>query len=286
MSTIDPAVVREERARSRQGSPKVAGLALMLFAVGLAGTVMTGVGFGFFVSTMRDFSINSIFADTETDISAMGPAMMVGVFALGGLPFAVTQLRAYTGRRGAGWWVFGLGLACFAGGLSLSIPWWSQPLEVGVAVDPVFHEDEAWSVWGWVMYASVVWLPIAVFILAAMVMLGCYRAELKNRAQAQELDRLLREGARAVGTVTEVLVHYSTNSEGGKSIAGATGTVRYQDLHGQERFVVRRCARAEVVSVGREVHVVYDPGSPELEDVIFVAFDARPIPTDWIGRRT
>jgi len=61
--------------------------------------------------------------------------------------------------------------------------------------------------------------------------------------------------------------------------------VRYLDLHGQERFVVRRSPRAEVVSVGREVHVVHDPSRPELEGSIFVAFTGRPIPTDWIGGR-
>jgi hypothetical protein len=285
MSTIDPAVAREERARSRQGSPRVAALVLLLLVLGLTGAVATGLGFGFLVSTMRDFAINSVFADTETTVSAAGPILMSAIFAISGLPFAVIQLRAYTGRRGAGWWVLGLGAACFAAGLTLSTPWWTEPLEVGVAVDPVFHDDEAWSAWGWVMYSSTLWLPVVLFTLAAALMLGCYREELRSRAQARELDRLLREGTRVVGTVTEVFVHYSTNGEGGRNVAGATGTVRYLDLHGQERFVVRRSPRAEVVSVGREVHVVYDSRQPDLEGSIFVAFTGRPIPTDWIGGR-
>jgi Protein of unknown function (DUF3592) len=285
MSTIDPAVAREERARSREGSAKVATVALLLLVIGLAGAVATGLGFGFLVSTMRDSAINSIFADTETTFSIAAPGLMAAAFTIAALPFAVLQLRAYRGRRNAGWWVLGLGIACFAGGLALSVPWWSEPLEVGVAVDPVFHDDDPWSPLGWAMYYSSVWLPVLLFTLAAAVTVGCYRDGLRSKAQDAELDRLLREGARTVGTLTEVLVHYSTNSEGGRSVAGATGTVRYVDLHGQERFVVRRSPRAEVVSVGREVHVVYDPRHPELDASIFVAFVGRPILTDWLGGR-
>jgi hypothetical protein len=135
------------------------------------------------------------------------------------------------------------------------------------------------------MYSSTLWLPVVLFALAAAVSVGCYREELRGRAQARELDRLLREGARVTGTVTEVFVHYSTNGEGGRNVAGATGTVRYADLSGQERFVVRRSPRAEVVSVGREVQVVYDPRHPELDASVFVSYLGRPILTDWLGGR-
>lgn len=285
MSTIDPAVAREERARSRQGSPRVAAFALLLLAVGLSCAVLTGGGFGFLANELRDSSINSVFAETETSVPAAAPALMMAMFGMAAFPFAVIQLGAYRGRRSGAWWVLGLGLACFAGGFALSIPWWSEPLQVGLAVDPVFHDDDPWSAWGWVMFYSNLWLPVLLFALAAAVSLGGYREELRTRAQDAELDRLLREGTRAVGTVTEVLVHYSTSSEGGRSVAGATGTVRFSDLLGQERFVVRRSPRAEVVSIGREVQVAYDPRRPEQDGSIFVSFVSRPILTDWIGGR-
>lgn len=282
MSTIDPAVARLARERSRQGSPKVATLALLLLVLGLGGAVVTGLGFGFLVSEMRDGAINSVFAETGTGVPSGAPALTSALLFMGALPFAIMQMEAYSGRRSAGWWVLGLGVACVAAGVALSITWWSEPLQVGVAVDPVFGDDESWSTWGWVMYRSTVWLPVLLFALAAAVSVGCYRDELRTKAQDAELDRLLLEGARSVGTVTEVLVHYAT-SEGGRSVAGATGTVRYVDQHGQERFVVRRSRRAEVVSVDAEVQVVYDPRHPELDSSIFVSYVSRPILTDWVA---
>jgi hypothetical protein len=285
MSTIDPAVVREERARSRQGSPRVAAVALSLLVLGLIGAVVTGLGFGFLVSEMRDSAINSIFAETGTDVPVGGPALMSAMLLMGALPLAIIKMEAYSGRRSAGWWVLGLGVACVAAGVALSTLWWTEPLQVGVSVDPVFGDDETWSAWGWVMYRSTVWLPVVLLALAAAVAVGSYRDGLRTKAQDAELDRLLREGARAVGKVTEVLVHYSTSSEGGRSVAGATGTVRYVDQRGQERFVVRRSRRAEVVSVGADVQVVYDPRDPGLDASVFVSYVARPILTDWVGGR-
>jgi len=180
MSTIDPAVAREERARSRQGSPRVATFALLLLILGATGAVVAGLGFGFMVNDLRDSALSSVFAETGTNVPAAAPALVVAVLGIAGLPFGVVQLQAYRGRRDAGWWALGVGVACFAACVALSIAWWTEPLEVGVAVDPVFHDDEAWSAWGWVMYSSNLWLPVVLFALAAAVTVGCSREELRK----------------------------------------------------------------------------------------------------------
>ncbi|MFI5775447.1 DUF3592 domain-containing protein [Streptomyces sp. NPDC051658] len=119
-------------------------------------------------------------------------------------------------------------------------------------------------------------------MLSLLLVWSAVRAERRGAASAATRDRLLIEGLRTTGTISELRIHYSSDDSGGRHVAGATATVTYVDAAGTRRWVTRKYADASVLVQGGEVQVLHDPARPDDDDSVFVSFLREPAALDWV----
>ena len=270
MSTVDPERAREERRRAWREGPAsrivlaVAGLALGLFAV------ILGVGFMVDVDSSRITSLNSVFADWDSNLDGLRwtfPVGMVGVLlGVFGMVFAAS---ASTGRHFS-FPVAGpvtIGVVGAAIGVSIAAPMMTEPLTVGTRTDPVFFEHEPWGPWDWFWYEVTWWGPLLAWTLAAVAIGIAILARRRRRARRELLATVLASGLIARGVVTKAPV---PSSEGSNYCT--TISVRFVDHGGPERWT--RCSgawsKASLPQAGKFVAVLFDPAAAGDERRIWV----------------
>jgi hypothetical protein len=176
-----------------------------------------------------------------------------------------------------------VGLVAVAIAITIHAQTWTEPLEVGTQIDPSFQTNEDWGVFSWIAYYANIWVPALAIAVAALVVRYAIRYNRRLRLQTANRNRLLTEGRRVQGTITEVTVVTSQNSEGHKTTVGADIVVKFTDANGTDRWVKRRSADRSAMPGTGVAMVLFDPLQPGDEDQIFVAFTADPTPPDWIG---
>ncbi|SDE56184.1 hypothetical protein [Glycomyces harbinensis] len=289
MSTTDPAASRREKRRRLAGDPGVLAAAIACAALMAASAFVVGLAIGETADMLRDTVINSSFDDREPypmfwGLGTFGYLWVGGLGGLiGGSAAATHLLDTYRGGERQPRILASLAFCAIAAGVAVNAQTWLEPLEVGTKLDPVFHEDAPWSVFGWIAYYADIWLPALAVTIAATVVVSSVRLQGRLRRQIAERDRLLAEGRRVKGAITEVSIRTSVNDQGQRSIVGAEVTVRFTDGQGVQRWVTRFSRdRAAMPGTGF-VEVLFDPQRPGVEDLIFVSFQRDPAPAEWIG---
>lgn len=155
--------------------------------------------------------------------------------------------------------------------LSLSLPMWAAPDAVGVAVDPVFHEDEAWRIGAWIMYAGIWWLPGIFIALGLTSVIGRLRAQRFRRRNADLAAELLTTGRLVDAEVTS---SPQLSAEAlAASRAAVSLTFAFDDGQGARRWVtcLALLPPREVPAEGETRRLVFDPRTPANAKRIFVS---------------
>ncbi|WP_460649787.1 hypothetical protein [Kribbella endophytica] len=288
---MDPIAARRTKRLSRQGQPKFLAWAIVAGVAQLGAAFCCGLAIGAIVDLLRSGVIDSSFADNDPGVDSgfLGMAtlpvlLIVGTFGLM-LTGGVTRylIVAYSGGEKQPIRQTPVVVLAVAAGLVVDTTTWTTPLSVGTKVDPVFGEDESWSAFGWVMYRADLWLPALLVVIAALVTGYAIKYNRRLRRQLADRNRLLTEGRKVAGAVTDVSIRTSQNDQGQRSVVGADVVVKFTDLQGTDRWVTRRAENRSAIPTADTALVLFDPLRPEADDLIFVAFEPDPLPSDWIG---
>jgi hypothetical protein len=120
-------------------------------------------------------------------------------------------------------------------------------------------------------------------VIAALVTGYAIKYNRRLRRQIADRNRLLTEGRKVPGAITDVSIRTSQNDQGHRSVVGADVVVKFTDLQGTDRWVTRRAENRSAIPTSDTALVLFDPLRPEADDLIFVAFEPDPLPSDWIG---
>jgi hypothetical protein len=288
MSTTDPAAERAKR-RERAGDRRFLAAAIVTAAFMTACAVLLGLAIATTADMLRHYSIDSVFDDREPFPTFWGVGTIGYLWTLGTAGILI-------GSRGAGWYfdaylggerqpriLASLAACAAAVAIVADAPTWTAPLKVGIALDPVFHEDEPWSVFGWIAYYADIWLPAIAVAVAGLVVAHAIRHYGRLRRQLADRSRLLVEGRRASGMITGVAARTTVNDQGQRSTIGYIVTVRYTDAHGAEREATRFSPGRNSMPTSDTAEVLFDPRRPGDDDLVFIAFHPDPDPPEWIG---
>lgn len=276
MSLIDPRAAAADRRQKLVGSGRALTAAILWALAGFAAAAILGFGIGGFFDQVRVVSINSVFStwDGGIPVAVRSTALPVGIL---GCVISVGAYSAwnhrYTGRR-TYYAIIGpasivlLGLAT---GVLVSLPMWAVPDAVGVSVDPVFHQDEAWDVGAWIMYAGIWWLPGIFLALALASIVGRLRAQRLRRRNADLAAELLTTGRLVDAEVTSS-PRLSTEAMAAAR-AAVSLTFAFDDGHGSRRWVtcIALLPPREVPPEGASRPLVFDPRTPSDVKRIFVS---------------
>lgn len=289
MSTVDPAAQRRAKQQRYVGQPGVLAAAVVFAVLQVACAAVLGVGISVMAGFIRHSIIDSVFDDRDVFPDFWGPATMGIVLTVGivGTLVSAAVSSSFMGRYRGGEKqpsvLAPFGAVAIAVAVTVHAQTWTEPLEVGTQIDPTFHTDEDWGVFSWIAYYANIWVPALVIALAAYLVLWAIRHNRRLRAQIANRNRLLTEGRRVAGTITEVTVVTSQNSEGHRTTVGADIVVKFTDANGTDRWVKRRSTNRSAMPGPGVALVLFDPLQPGNEDSIFVAFTAEPTPPEWIG---
>ncbi len=273
MSLTDPKEVAAERNRRLEGSGKALAATLVWAFVGVVAATVLGFGIGGFFDQLRVMSINSVFGSWDGGIPVewRSTALPVGIV---GCLISMSAYGAwnhrYTGRRTyyafigpASIIVLGITI-----GILISTNFWVAPDAVGVAVDPTFHNDEAWDFGAWVMYAGIWWLPGIFALLTVLSLITRARAQRFRRRNAGLVAELLASGRLVDAEVTSAPLPVTDAAR-----MALTLTFAFDDGQGARRWV--RCMTllpvTEVPREGESRPLVFDPRSPGDVKRIFVS---------------
>jgi hypothetical protein len=289
MSTMDPAEVQRAKRRQREGDPRFLAWAIAVAAVMTGCAAMFGLAIAATADMMRHSIIDSVFDDRLPLPMFWGPGTLGYLWSVGmigtlaGSIVASWLLDMYRGGEQQPRILASLATCAAAVAIVANAPTWLDPLEVGVEVDPVFHEDEPWSIFGWIAYYAEIWLPVLALAIAGLVVAHAIQHYGRLRRQIADRGRMLAEGRRTKGAVTEMVLRTATNDQGQRSITGTEVTVRFSDAHGVERWVTRVSRGRTGLPARGFAEVLFDPRRPGDDHLIFVAFHPDPDPPEWIG---
>ncbi|MFJ8911203.1 hypothetical protein [Amycolatopsis sp. NPDC102389] len=280
MNTVDPAKARHDRLERLRGDRRLLVGAILASAVVLVCGFFAGRGFGDLVEQFRTMAIDSVFDDRGDGMPPYGPMWgtfgLLGCVAAGGLTRAA--LRRYQGRSSGPAFPVVLAFAAGTLGLWYSSRDWLPPLAVGTAVDPVFHSDEKWGFWAWLMYYADRWAPAFLFVLTMLALWYTIQGSRQHAELARTRERLLRHGWRVPARIVEVKLLLG-GDESGTRVVGANVTVMFTDGAGVRHWVTRRTRDTAIATA----EVLFDPASPGDDKKIFVAFRRHPALSDWLS---
>ncbi|MEU4807348.1 hypothetical protein [Actinosynnema sp. NPDC023587] len=283
---MDPAQARSDRLDRRRGDPVVLAGVVAASTVAVVLAFVAGLGFGELVEVLRTSVIDSIFDDRGDETSPF--LLMSGTFGLVGAAFtgtlAANAARGYLGSSERPAFPVVLGLAAHTAGTWVSSRDWLPPLAVGTEVDPVFHHDEEWGPWSWLMYYADRWVPAGMLLVTATSVLLVVRHTRRQAEVVAERDRLLAHGCRVRADVVEVEVRIAT-SESGSHAAGSTVTVAFVDFAGVRHWATRSTSDVGVPTGPGLAQVLFDPERPTVDRSIFVAVRRHPALGDWLPGR-
>ncbi|MFK0248790.1 hypothetical protein ACIQUM_29195 [Amycolatopsis azurea] len=279
MNTVDPERARHDRLERLRGDRRLLGAAILASLVALACGFVAGQGFGELFEQFRTMAIDSVFDDRGDGEPPYGPVWgtfgLLGALAAGGLAGAAA--RRYQGRPSGPAFPAVSVLAASTLGVWESSRGWLPPLAVGTAVDPVFHTDEKWGFWAWLMYYADRWVPAFLLVLTMLVSWYAVRASRRYAEMVRTRDRLLRHGRRAPAEIVEVKLRLA-GDESGTRVVGANVTVSFLDLSGVRHWATRRTRDTTIATA----EVLFDPASPSDDKKIFVALRRHPTLGDWL----
>ncbi|WP_181771329.1 hypothetical protein [Amycolatopsis pittospori] len=279
MNTVDPARARHDRIERWRGDRLLLVGAIVASAVTLVCGFLTGRGFGVIVEQFRTMAIDSVFDDRGDGRSLIegvwGTFGLLGCIASGSL--AGVAVRRYQGRPALPAFPAVLALAATTVGIWDSSRGWLPPLAVGVAVDPVFHKDEKWGFWGWLMYYADWWVPAFLLVLTVLAVSHAVGATRRSAEMVRTRDRLLRSGSRVPAEIVDVKLRLG-GDESGTRVVGATVTVSFVDSSGVRHWTTRRTKDTTIATA----EVLFDPASPADDKKIFVALRRLPALSDWL----
>lgn len=289
MSDTDPVAVRRAKRQRQAGRPALLAGAILGAVAQAACAFVLGLGIGALVEVLRHSVTDSVFDDRVPYPTYWGPATMgillavgsIGLVIAAGITWKLVDLYRGGDKRPA--LLAPLGLCAVAAGVTVDAQTWIEPLKVGTKVDPAFHHDKQWSVFGWIAYYADTWLPALVIVIAALVVGYAIRHNRRLKQQIADRNRLLAEGRRVQGEITDVTIRTSQNDQGQRTIVGADIVVKFTDPRGTDRWVTRRSEDRSAMPGTGYAEVLFDPLRPGDDDSIFVAFHRDPAPRDWIG---
>ncbi|MFC3450518.1 hypothetical protein [Amycolatopsis speibonae] len=279
MNTVDPERARHDRIERLRGDRRLLVGAILASAVALACGFLAGHGFGELFEQFRTMAIDSIFDDRGDAEPPYGPVWgtfgFLGCLAATSLAGAAT--RRYQGRPSGSALPAVLVFAASTLGVWESSRSWLPPLAVGTAVDPVFHEDEKWGFWAWLMYYADRWVPAFLFVLTLLASRYAVQVSRRYAEMVRTRDRLLRSGRRVPAEIVEVKLRLA-GDESGTRVVGADVTVSFADLAGIRRWATRRTRETTIATA----EVLFDPAEPADDKKIFVALRRHPALSDWL----
>lgn len=283
MNTVDPAQVRQDRIERWRGSPAMLVSAVAASVATLVLGYVAGMGFGSMVEQFRTMAIDSVFDDRGDGAppyeSVWGTFGFLGCIAAGHL--AAAAARRYQGRPTTPAFPVALALLAHTLGTWVSSRGWLPPLAVGVEVDPVFHDDEEWGLWAWVMYYADRWMPSLMLAVTSLAVVLIVRLARRQAELVRERERLLIYGRRVPADVVEVKLRVVSNESGSRAV-GATVTVSFVDLAEVRHWATCRTQEVGIATGAGRAEVLFDPERPTREKSIFVTFQRRPALSDWL----
>ncbi len=279
MNTVDPAQARRDRIERWRGDRRLLAGAIVASAVAVVSGFVAGRGFGSFVEVFRTMAIDSVFDDRSDGDPPYG--VVWGTFAvfggIAGVSLANVAMKRYQGRPSGPVFPVVLLFAASTLGTWESSREWLPPLAVGIAVDPVFHTDEKWGFWGWLLYYADRWAPALMLVLTFLVMWYAIRVSRRYAEMVRTRDRLLAYGRRVPAQIVDVKVHVG-GDESGTRVVGTTVTLCFVDVAGVRHWVTRRTRDTTIATA----EVLFDPASPADDKKIFVALRRCPALSDWL----
>ncbi|MBB5850229.1 hypothetical protein ACFQ05_23750 [Amycolatopsis umgeniensis] len=279
MNTVDPAEARRERIERWRGDRRLLVGAIVASAAALVCGFVAGRGFGSLFEAFRTMAIDSVFDDRADGDPPYG--VVWGTFAvfggIAGVGLASGAMRRYQGRPSGPMFPVVLIFAASTLGIWESSREWLPPLAVGVAVDPVFHTDEQWGFWGWLLYYADRWLPALMLVLTFLMLWFAVRVSRRYAEMVRIRDWLLAYGRRVFAEIVDVKVQLG-GDESGTRVVGATVTVCFVDPSGVRHWVTRRTKDTTIAGA----EVLFDPASPTDDKKIFVALRRHPALSDWL----
>jgi hypothetical protein len=289
MNTTDPAAVRRQRQQRYTGNPSILAAAIAGATLKVVCGFVLGLAIGASVDLLRHSIIDSVFDDRLAYPTYWRPATFGILFVIGAIGLAAAStvssklIDLYRGGEKQPVLLTPLAFCAIAAGIVADAVTWLEPLEVGTTLDPAFHHDKPWSAFGWIMYYADIWFPVLAILVALAVVGYSIKHNRRLRQQIADRIRLLAEGSRVEGTITEVTIRTSQNDQGHRSIVGADITVKFTDPLGVDHWVKRLSRNRSAMPGPGFAEVLFDPQRPEVDELIFVTFERDPGPGDWIG---
>lgn len=211
MDTVDPSVRRRQQHDRQVGSPAALRMGVIWFVLGAAGAFVLGLLVSLWFDALRAIALNT---PSGTHVSGVSvPLIVVGMGAgallVGlGLPVGAHHLDGYRAVRGGGW-ALAIGVAGCALGVAVGARGWVAADRVGW-VETDYEPPERWG-WGrWILYYADLWLPGILVVLSLLLVWPAVRDQRRSIACATTRNRLLTEGPRITGTISELRVHNSS----------------------------------------------------------------------------
>ncbi|WP_029608147.1 hypothetical protein [Leucobacter chromiiresistens] len=273
MSLVDPQeAARRDHARHRGTASAL--IATICFGVlALAAATVLGFAVGGVFEQLRVMSINSVFGswETETPIAFRAWGLPLGILGLiVTLGLYGTWNHRYSGR--SDFFVIVGPLTIVLAGLTvgtwLASTMWAAPDAVGVAVDPVFGQNETWGIGAWALYAGTWWLPGLFALLTVLSLIGRVLAARRRERNGRVVEQLLARGVRTEAEITQAPL-----PEPSASRMIAPLVARFSDSEGVSRWVACTAAlrTRDVPAVGARRPLVFDPADPGDVQRIFLS---------------
>ncbi|WP_405651842.1 hypothetical protein [Streptomyces sp. NBC_00019] len=229
MDTVDPSVRRRQKRDRQVGNPAALRMGVFWFVLGAAGAFVLALPVSLWVDALRAISLN---APSGTHVSGVSvplvvAGMVAGMLLVGlGLPVGAHHLDGYRAARGGGGWALAIGVAVFALGVAVASRGWVEADRVGWVVTD-YEPPDPWG-WGqWILYHADLWLPGLLVMLSMLLVWSAVRTQRRSAASAATRDRLLIEGLRTTGTISELRIHFLDGTFGACRW-GITSAVREQ----------------------------------------------------------
>jgi hypothetical protein len=270
MSTVDPRILREQRATKAQTSPSAWGFTSAVAVVNVALWALAGFGIASQEDVFRLMSLNQVDA-WESAYENDFWMIFVGVFPAAWLGFYLSsRLRLHLSALSAGIAQFATGFLGLAIGTAIFFPDWTAPTHVGFkhgygSDDPNIQ----WDPGAWISYYQPYWLPALFFLVFVAGLILVVRFNHSAQEKQARILGVVTNGTRVLGQMSEALsgtvwVNYSPL---------VTLTVTYKDRSGQQRWVTKKqvFTPTQVPRVGDPFTVWYDQNDPDNQKKIAIA---------------
>lgn len=239
MSTVDPAAVRRQEMldQVRGARPRLSGL-FWLFVLSI---VTLWALFAYSVAQVADYPVGAAYAVPLPYPADAIPPMFWGIFvgAFGAAILSFILIFALAGSFGpaaATWGGFALALSgCALGLWRGAADAWLPPIRAGESLTAASPPGAQWDWLTWLGWHSQTWVPVSLALAAALCAMLSRRAWRRRVRYYRRLRRIVSEGTRTAGVVTE------THDTGTEILnqPRIRFVVKFSDHLGVERWVTK-----------------------------------------------